>query len=105
MREDGGCINFPATVSNADFAALPTDVPSSIRRLLQRCLEKDKRRRLRDIGDARLEVLDALENPGGEPTATGPGIQLAFGAVRATYGESVHCMPTLTHVGPIDESS
>jgi serine/threonine-protein kinase len=55
-----------------DFAALPAEVPITIRRLLQRCLEKDKRRRLRDIGDARLELLDALHNPGGEPTATGP---------------------------------
>jgi serine/threonine-protein kinase len=55
-----------------DFGALPAEVPSSIRRLLQRCLEKDKRRRLRDIGDARLELLDALDNSGSEPTVTGP---------------------------------
>jgi len=55
-----------------DFAALPANLPATIQRLLQRCLEKDRRRRLRDIGDARLELLDALENPGGEPTATGP---------------------------------
>jgi hypothetical protein len=55
-----------------DFSALPADVPVTVRRLLQRCLEKDRRRRLRDVGDARLELLDALENPGGEPTATGP---------------------------------
>jgi serine/threonine-protein kinase len=55
-----------------DFGALPAEVPFTVRRLLQRCLEKDRRRRLRDIGDARLELLDALENPGAEPTATGP---------------------------------
>ncbi len=55
-----------------DFAALPADLPFTIQRLLQRCLEKDRRRRLRDIGDARLELLDALDHPGGEPTATGP---------------------------------
>ncbi|MEJ0086720.1 MAG: protein kinase [Pseudomonadota bacterium] len=55
-----------------DFAALPAELPGSIQRLLQRCLEKDRRRRLRDIGDARLELLDALDHPGGEPTATGP---------------------------------
>jgi len=54
-----------------DFAALPAELPFTVRRLLQRCLEKDRRRRLRDIGDARLELLDALENPGGEPTASG----------------------------------
>jgi len=55
-----------------DFAALPAELPFTVRRLLQRCLEKDRRRRLRDIGDARLELLDALDNPGSEPTATGP---------------------------------
>ncbi|HEV7607379.1 MAG TPA: protein kinase [Steroidobacteraceae bacterium] len=55
-----------------DFAALPAELPFTVRRLLQRCLEKDRRRRLRDIGDARLELLDALDNPGREPTATGP---------------------------------
>ena len=55
-----------------DFAALPAEVPFTVRRLLQRCLEKDRRRRLRDIGDARLELLDALNNPASEPTATGP---------------------------------
>jgi len=39
-----------------DWSALPADTPRAIRRLLQRCLEKDPRQRLRDIGDARLEL-------------------------------------------------
>jgi serine/threonine protein kinase len=43
-----------------DWTALPSTVPSNVTRLLQRCLEKDLRRRLRDIGDARLEIEDAL---------------------------------------------
>ncbi|MEP7299431.1 MAG: protein kinase [Burkholderiales bacterium] len=55
-----------------DFGALPPDLPASIRRLLRRCLEKDRRQRLRDIGDARLELLDALGNTAAEPTSTGP---------------------------------
>jgi eukaryotic-like serine/threonine-protein kinase len=55
-----------------DFSALPAELPFTVRRLLQRCLEKDRRRRLRDIGDARLELLDAIDKPGSEPTATGP---------------------------------
>jgi serine/threonine-protein kinase len=63
-----------------DFSLLPAQLPSSIRRLLQRCLQKDRRRRLRDIGDARLELLDAIDNPGSEPTATG-----ASAARAATY--------------------
>ena len=38
-----------------DWDALPPATPAAVRRLLARCLEKDSRRRLRDIGDARLE--------------------------------------------------
>jgi eukaryotic-like serine/threonine-protein kinase len=35
---------------------LPATTPPHVRRLLQRCLEKDVKRRLRDIGDARYEL-------------------------------------------------
>ena len=38
--------------SEPDWDALPPRTPPAVRRLLQRCLEKDVRRRLRDIGDA-----------------------------------------------------
>ena len=37
--------------------ALPADLPASIRRLLRRCLEKDPKRRLAAISDARLELM------------------------------------------------
>jgi serine/threonine protein kinase len=43
-----------------DWAALPPNTPTPIRRLLSRCLEKDRRRRLADIADARLEIDEAL---------------------------------------------
>jgi Tol biopolymer transport system component len=43
---------------------LPAKTPASIQRLLRRCLQKDVRRRLRDIGDARLEIDDELEAAG-----------------------------------------
>ena len=42
------------------WADLPADTPSAIRRLLRRCLQKDAKRRLRDMGDARIDVEDAL---------------------------------------------
>ena len=48
-----------------DWAALPADIPASIHRLLRRCLEKDAKRRLRDIGDARLDIDEALGAPSG----------------------------------------
>jgi eukaryotic-like serine/threonine-protein kinase len=39
-----------------DFEALPREVPGAVRHLLRRCLRKDSRERLRDIGDARLTL-------------------------------------------------
>src|SRR5690606_22093493 len=44
----------------ADYTKLPAAVPSSVRTLLRRCLERQPRRRLRDIGDARIQLEDAL---------------------------------------------
>ena len=46
-----------------DWAALPADTPVPIRRLLRRCLEKDRRRRLDSAADARLEIEEALTSP------------------------------------------
>jgi len=42
-----------------DWRALPAGTPASIRRLLRRCLEKDRRRRLADAADARLDLDEA----------------------------------------------
>jgi serine/threonine protein kinase len=39
-----------------DWSALPAAVPAAVRSLLRRCLEKDPRARLRDIGDARIDL-------------------------------------------------
>jgi serine/threonine protein kinase len=39
-----------------DWRALPHITPNGVRRLLQRCLDKDPRQRLRDIGDARADL-------------------------------------------------
>jgi Tol biopolymer transport system component len=46
-----------------DWATLPADTPPLIRRLLRRCLQKDRRRRLADAADARLEIEEALAGP------------------------------------------
>ncbi len=54
-----------------DWALLPPETPPRVRHLLRRCLEKDAARRLRDIGDARLELEDALEKPTLEMPAAG----------------------------------
>lgn len=42
-----------------NWEVLPRTIPPNVRRLLTRCLAKDPGERLRDIGDARLEIEDA----------------------------------------------
>jgi serine/threonine protein kinase/Tol biopolymer transport system component len=44
---------------DVDWSALPPTTPPGIRRLLKRCLEKDPKRRLHDIADARIEIEEA----------------------------------------------
>jgi serine/threonine protein kinase len=43
-----------------DWKALPPATPAKVQHLLHRCLEKDVNLRLRDVGDGRIELLDAL---------------------------------------------
>ena len=45
--------------------ALPPTLPAAVDRLLRRCLEKDPAHRLRDAGDVRIEIDDALAVPAG----------------------------------------
>ena len=54
-----------------DWSALPTETPSSIRMLLERCLRKDPRKRLHDIADALIEIDDCSTRDRGE-TDKGP---------------------------------
>ncbi len=55
-----------------DFGLLPATVPADIRKLVQRCLKKDLNQRLRDIGDAKLEIEAVLEGPE-DPRVDQPG--------------------------------
>jgi serine/threonine protein kinase len=43
-----------------DWQALPVTIPSNIRFVLRRCLEKEIRRRFRDAADVRIEMEEAL---------------------------------------------
>ena len=54
-----------------DWSALPVETPPRVRELLKRCLVKDRRQRLHDIGDARLEIEAALAEPGIGGAASG----------------------------------
>jgi Tol biopolymer transport system component/tRNA A-37 threonylcarbamoyl transferase component Bud32 len=58
--EDAGHTLAAVIMQEPDFNALPKDTPSRVRRLIERCLRKDPKLRLRDIGDARI-LLDEPE--------------------------------------------
>jgi serine/threonine-protein kinase len=44
----------------AEWSALPAPTPAGLRRLLMRCLKKDPKARMRDIGEARLQIEELL---------------------------------------------
>src|SRR5262245_44782183 len=52
-----------------DLMALPAATPASIRKLLRRCLEKDRKRRLDSAADAVLEIDDAMSLAESAPPA------------------------------------
>ena len=60
-----------------DWTTLPTGTPQAIRRLLRRCLEKDRKRRLTDAGAARLEIDDALTAPMAVDAVSASGVLAA----------------------------
>ena len=43
-----------------DWSGLPANTPATIRKLLRRCLEKDRKRRVADSADVRLEIVEAM---------------------------------------------
>ncbi len=55
--------------SEPDWSMLPAATPVRVRVLLQRCLQKDAKQRLRDIGDARIS-LDEVLSGAPEPSST-----------------------------------
>jgi Tol biopolymer transport system component len=55
-----------------DWASLPASTPVGVRRLLARCLQRDPKKRLRDIGDARSDLEETREPLVPAPTATAP---------------------------------
>jgi hypothetical protein len=73
-----------------DWNALPDQTPTAIRRLLQRCFDKDSKRRQRDIGDARIELEEtasaAAKSPSSATARNFPQRRAAFWFVAAIAG-------------------
>ena len=57
------------------WEALPGDTPPALRALLRRSLQKDPKQRLRDVGDARIEI-EAAQRGEHDPAATGASIPI-----------------------------
>ncbi len=66
-----------------DWRALPAETTPALRRLLRRCLDKDPRRRLRDIGDIALEQPEEVDRATARTTPIGRWL-LTVAAALAT---------------------
>lgn len=68
---------------NPEWDKLPADTPRPVRRLLERCLDKEITERLQAIGEARIAIRGFLDDPTGAEEATperaaaaaGPGLR------------------------------
>jgi Tol biopolymer transport system component len=92
--------------TDPNWRALPAALPPSFRRLLRWCLEKNPKRRLQAIGDARVQIEDLLAGVPDEPVATRPTVprRRMIGAAGAifTAGAAVAALSTwaLTRTAP-----
>ncbi len=76
-----------------EWTALPTETPASVRRLLRRCVERERKNRLADMSMARLEIDEAdaaPEAPEAPATASSSGRdRLTWAAVGLALGALV----------------
>jgi serine/threonine-protein kinase len=79
-----------------DWQALPADCPPLLRRLLRRCLAKETRERLQHIGDAYLELRDALSDDAGtaRPPARIRALLLGAGVAVLAAGAAMLVLRT-----------
>jgi serine/threonine protein kinase len=78
-----------------DFEQVPRGTPMAVHTLLQRCLDRDVKRRLRDIGEARVQIENYFTNPRSawEPSATASsrsplaiGVSIAAAVLLGAFG-------------------
>jgi eukaryotic-like serine/threonine-protein kinase len=95
-----------------DWTALPAAVPEGVGALLRRCLDKDPRRRLRDIGEARVALDDLITAPQAAPkrsrraaglatvAVAAVGVAAWFAGTRSGIGTATEQPTTRVFVGP-----
>jgi Tol biopolymer transport system component len=67
-----------------DWTRLPADLPEPVRRLLRHCLDKDPKKRLSSIADARFDLIEAVDVVKlGAPHARVPSLGRMLGAAVA----------------------
>jgi eukaryotic-like serine/threonine-protein kinase len=76
-----------------NWAAIPASTPAPLRRLIERCLERDPRQRLRDIGEARI----LLSSPASQPE-TSPAVAVQGGKWK---GRVAHWLLIAAAIGGI----
>ena len=59
-----------------DWERLPVSTPAHVRELIERCVEKDPRQRLRDIGDARLELTRTRDAETPRPASSATAVRV-----------------------------
>ena len=67
-----------------DFEKLPGSTPPAVREVLRRCLDRDARTRLRDIGEARVAIQQYLANPTSDTKADDVPATPGSGRARLT---------------------
>ena len=87
------------------WTALPAATPPHVRRLLERCLERDPKRRLRDIGEARIVLTGAHDSPPGEAaTAARPAASRLLRALPWALALAFGAAALAKHLAPRDEA-
>ncbi len=94
-----------------DWTTLPASTPTTIHRLLRRCLSKDRARRLQSAADARLEIEDALSagpisstpaTPATRsPLAVALGVAVVLSALVGAYVLGNRAAPDVTAPAPV----
>jgi len=76
-------------VHEPDLRSLPAATPPRIRALIERCLRKDERRRIRDLGDVRIALEEARSESAIVATAAVPAAsrrrEIVFGALASIF--------------------